>query len=209
WALGGLISLIGALCYAELATAFPSAGGDYHFLRRAYGSRVSFLFAWARFSVITTGSIALLGFVFGDYMGQVLPLGAQSSSIYAALAIVVLTWVNLRGIRSGAAAQTWLTLLEVAGLLLVGVAGLYLALGAGSGAAAVPAAARSARSRAALGMAMGFVLLTYGGWNEAAYISGELKAERRNMVKALVLSILIITALYLAVNWAYLQGLGV
>src|SRR5690606_32595038 len=80
WVLGGIISLIGALCYAELATAFPSAGGDYHFLRRAYGDRVSFLFAWARFSVITTGSIALLGFVFGDYMGQVLPLGAQGSS---------------------------------------------------------------------------------------------------------------------------------
>ena len=210
WVLGGIISLIGALCYAELATAFPSAGGDYHFLRRAYGDRVSFLFAWARFSVITTGSIALLGFVFGDYMGQVLPLGAQSSSIYAALAIAVLTWVNLRGIRSGAAAQTWLTLLEVAGLMLVGVAGLYLTLGGGSPAAAPAAAtAASAPSLAAFGMAMVFVLLTYGGWNEAAYISAELKDERRNMVKALVLSILIITALYLAVNWAYLQGLGV
>ena len=75
WALGGLVSLIGALCYAELATAYPHAGGDYHFLRRAYGRDVSFLFAWARFSVITTGSIALLAFVFGDYMSQVLPLG--------------------------------------------------------------------------------------------------------------------------------------
>src|SRR5690606_25221215 len=120
------------------------------------------------------------------------------------------TWVNLRGIRSGAAAQTWLTLLEVAGLMLVGVAGLYLTLGGGSPAAAPAAAtAASAPSLAAFGMAMVFVLLTYGGWNEAAYISAELKDERRNMVKALVLSILIITALYLAVNWAYLQGLGV
>ena len=75
WALGGLVSLVGALCYAELATAYPHAGGDYHFLRRAYGRGVSFLFAWARFSVITTGSIALLAFVFGDYLSQVLPLG--------------------------------------------------------------------------------------------------------------------------------------
>jgi amino acid transporter len=70
WLLGGLVSLIGALCYAELATAYPHPGGDYHFLRRAYGNNVSFLFAWARFSVITTGSIALLAFVFGDYLSQ-------------------------------------------------------------------------------------------------------------------------------------------
>jgi APA family basic amino acid/polyamine antiporter len=74
WILGGVVSLIGALCYAELATAYPHAGGDYHFLKRAYGRSVSFLFGWARFSVITTGSIALLAFVFGDYMQQALPL---------------------------------------------------------------------------------------------------------------------------------------
>lgn len=75
WLLGGVFSLIGALCYAELATAYAHAGGDYHFLRRAYGRTVSFLFGWARISVITTGSIALLAFVFGDYMNQAIPLG--------------------------------------------------------------------------------------------------------------------------------------
>src|SRR5688572_23750869 len=74
WVLGGVMSLIGALCYAELATAYSHAGGDYHFLRRAYGRSVAFLFGWARFSVIVTGSIALLAFIFGDYMNQVLPL---------------------------------------------------------------------------------------------------------------------------------------
>ncbi len=74
WVLGGLVSLIGALCYAELATSHPHAGGDYHFLHRAFGRSVAFLFGWARFSVITTGSIALLGFVFGDYMQQALSL---------------------------------------------------------------------------------------------------------------------------------------
>jgi amino acid transporter len=215
WALGGLVSLIGALCYAELATAFPHAGGDYHFLRRAYGKRLSFLFAWARFSVITTGSIALLAFVFGDYMTQVLPLGSYSASFYAALAVLVLSWINLRGIRSGAATQTWLTLLEVAGLVLIVVAGVYAAMGgidgvggAAGAAAAAPAAAPASPSLSAFGMAMVFVLLTFGGWNEAAYISAELKDERRNMVKALVLSIIIITVLYLAVNWAYWRGLG-
>ena len=96
WALGGAISIIGALCYAELSTSYPSAGGDYHFLHRAYGRSLSFLFAWARFSVIATGSIALLGFVFGDYMNQVAPLGAGGPAYYAAAAIVLLSWLNMR-----------------------------------------------------------------------------------------------------------------
>jgi APA family basic amino acid/polyamine antiporter len=211
WTLGGVMSLIGALCYAELATAFPSAGGDYHFLRRAYGPRTSFLFAWARFSVITTGSIALLSFVFGDYLNQVLPLGASGPAIYAAAVIAVLSWVNLRGIGSSANAQTWLTLLEIGGLLLIVVAALYLTLGNGS--TATPAAAASQAAPAAInwsmfGLAMVFVLLTYGGWNEAAYISAEVKGGSRNMVSAMVLSILLITVLYLVVNWAYWSGLG-
>ena len=211
WALGGLMSLIGALCYAELATAFPSAGGDYHFLRRAFGPRISFLFAWARFSVITTGSIALLAFVFGDYLNEVIPLGGHGPAIHGALAVIVLSWINLRGIRSSAAAQSWLTVLEVGGLLLIVLAGLWLAFGgaptptadtaAGAGAGAGPGTAM-------FGMAMVFVLLTFGGWNEAAYISAEIKGGARNMVIALVVSILLITILYLVVNWAYWTGLG-
>ena len=91
WIFGGLVSIIGALCYCELATAYPSAGGDYHFLHRAFGRQVSFLFAWCRFSVITTGSIALLAFVFGDYMTKVLPLGQHSAAIWAVASVLVLT----------------------------------------------------------------------------------------------------------------------
>src|SRR5688572_20823481 len=210
WALGGLVSLIGALCYAELATAYPHAGGDYHFLHRAYGRGVSFLFGWARFSVITTGSIALLAFVFGDYLSQVIPLGPRGPALYAAAVITVLTWVNLRGIKSSAAAQTWFTAVEVSGLLLIVIAGLFL-LGNEGGAAAVasPVTPAAGPSLGGFGVAMVFVLLTYGGWNEAAYISAELKDKRRNMVRALVLSIGIITALYLLVTWAYWRGLGI
>ncbi|MGV3652700.1 MAG: APC family permease [Noviherbaspirillum sp.] len=213
WILGGVMSLVGALCYAELATAYPHAGGDYHFLRRAYGKSVSFLFAWARFSVIATGSIALLGFVFGDYMSQLLPLTlfgpAWSPALYAAASILALSIVNLRGIRAGAATQTWLTAAEVGGLLLIVVAALYLA-GNGGPEPAVAAAPESASGLGltSFGLAMVFVLLTYGGWNEAAYISAELKDGRRNMVRSLLLSILVITTLYLLVNWAYWAGLG-
>lgn len=214
WLLGGLISLIGALCYAELATAYSHAGGDYHFLRRAYGRSVAFLFGWARFSVITTGSIALLAFVFGDYMNQVWPIGGigilSGATLYAALSIVVLSFVNMRSTASGTYAQTWLTALEVAGLLLIVGAALYLAGTGVAPATNAPAATSTAApSASAFGLAMVFVLLTYGGWNEAAYISAELKNGRRNMVKALVWSIVIITAIYLLVVWAYWRGLGI
>ena len=210
WILGGVMSLIGALCYAELATAYSHAGGDYHFLRRAYGRSVAFLFGWARFSVIVTGSIALLACVFGDYLQQVLPLPSigpvPGPSIYAALAVVVLTLVNLRSTRTGAAAQTWLTAVEVGGLLLVVAAGLFF-LGTPAAAGTAPAGT-TAPSLQAFGLAMVFVLITYGGWNEAAYISAELKDVRRNMARSFVLSIAIITALYLLVTWAYWRGLG-
>ncbi|WP_082522160.1 APC family permease [Ramlibacter sp. Leaf400] len=212
WLLGGLISLVGALCYAELATAYPSAGGDYHFLRRAYGRSVAFLFGWARFSVITTGSIALLAFVFGDYLHQAVPLYMGQTAVgpaaYALAAIVVLWWVNSRGIRAGASTQSWLTGVEVAGLLLIVVAALWLVSGPAPATAAAPAAPAPAPGLASFGLAMVFVLLTFGGWNEAAYISAELKDERRNMVRALVFSILLITLLYLLVTWAYWRGLG-
>jgi amino acid transporter len=208
WAFGGAMSVIGALCYAELCTAYASPGGDYHFLQRAYGRSVSFLFAWARFSVIATGSIALLGFVFGDYMNQVLPLGAAGPALYAAAAIVLLSWLNMRSVQAGTLAQSWLTALEVAGLLLIVGAALMLSAHGGAPHSAAAAELAAPGIPASIGLAMVFVLLTYGGWNEAAYLSAELMEPRRNMVRALVLSLLIITALYLLVTWAYWKGLG-
>jgi amino acid transporter len=205
WLLGGLVSLAGALCYAELATSCAHPGGDYHFLRRAYGRSVAFLFGWARFSVITTGSIALLAFVFGDYMQQVLPFPAVPAAwgpvAWAAAVVACLSLVNLRGLRSGTATQNWLTLAEVGGLLLIAAAAvLYADPG--------PEPPAPAAAPASFGMAMVFVLLTYGGWNEAAYISAEVRDGPRNMVRALTLSVLIITTLYLLVTWACWKTLG-
>ena len=90
WLLGGVMSFVGALCYGELSTAYPDAGGTYYYLQRAFGKNLSFLFAWARMTVIQTGSIALLAFVFGDYASQLLRLGEYSSAIYASIAIALL-----------------------------------------------------------------------------------------------------------------------
>lgn len=209
WVLGGVLSLIGALCYAELASTFPNAGGDYHFLSRAYGRDFSFLFAWARVMVITTGSIALLAYVFGDYMSRVLSLGPWSSPIYAALTVVVLTAINIAGLKESARTQNVLTILEVSGLLLVVVAGLMIAPAVST--AAIPAATAQASTGgvpALFGLAMVFVLLTYGGWNEAAYISAEVKGGPRAIVRALVISIAVVTIVYLIFVLAVLNGLG-
>jgi amino acid transporter len=208
WVLGGVLSLVGALCYAELASSFPSAGGDYHFLSRAYGKDLSFFFAWARVAVITTGSIALLAFVFGDYMSRVLSLGPNSSAIYAALTVIVLTAINLLGLRESARAQNVLTIIEVSGLVLVAIAGLIATAPAAAPAAPVAAAASPNAIPPMFGLAMVFVLLTYGGWNEAAYISAEVKGGPRAIVRTLVLSILVITAVYVAFVLAVLNGLG-
>jgi amino acid transporter len=207
WVLGGLISLVGALCYSELTTAYPHPGGDYHFLHRAYGRSTAFLFGWARFAVITTGSIALLAFVFGDYMQQAIPLTmlpeGWGATAYACAVIVVLSIINLQGLRAGAGTQMWLTLAEIGGLVLLAVAAAFF-----TDTGAPAPRADSTLAPGSFGLAMVFVLLTYGGWNEAAYISAEVRGGAASMVRALTLSILIITALYLMVTWACLQVLG-
>ncbi|MEO8754358.1 MAG: amino acid permease [Casimicrobiaceae bacterium] len=204
WAAGGAISFIGALCYAELASAYPHAGGDYHFLTRAFGRDVSFLYGWARATVINPGSIALLGFVFGDYLSRLAPLGPYSAAVWAALLVIALTFVNVASLRASTRAQNWLTVIEVAGVVAVGVAGMVVTPAT---AVATPWFATTP-APGMLGLALVFVLLTYGGWNEAAYISAELKGGRPAIVRTLMLSLSLIAALYLAVNAALLHGLG-
>ncbi len=202
WLAGGVVTLIGALCYAELATTYPHTGGDYHYLTRAYGRPLAFLYAWSRIAVVQTGSVALLAFVVGDYASQLLSLGRYSSSIYAALVVVALTGLNVAGVRQGSGAQNWLTAVEVLSVILVIIAGLAFA------AAGTPAPAAQSAPAPSLGLALVFVLLTYGGWNEAVYVSAEVDNPRRNIARALLISIGLITALYLLVNWAFLRGLG-
>lgn len=205
WLLGGLVSLIGALCYAELATTFPNTGGDYHFLMQAFGKRFAFLFAWARVSVIQTGSIALLAYIVGDYISPLYQLGPYSPAIYAALVVMVLTIVNIVGIKFGTGAQKLLLAIQFTGLLLVVIVGFF---GTPSATALAELPAASDGTETALGLAMVFILLTFGGWNEAGYISAELRAGSRKMVQVLVISILVITAIYLLINATFIRVLG-
>jgi amino acid transporter len=200
WLGGGLISLIGALCYGELASTYPHVGGEYHYLSRAWGKMIAWLFAWSRLMVIQTGSIAILAFVFGDYLSELLPLGQYSSSIYAALAIVFLSIINGWGIKFSQWTQNSLSAAKILGLLLIVVTGLMLI--------STPTSREYSSAEGSYGLALIFVLFTYGGWTEAAYIAAELDRVQRNMTKSLIISISLITTIFLLINLAYLKGLG-
>ncbi len=204
WLVGALVSLMGALCYAELCTAYPHAGGDYHFLHRAFGRHVSFLYAWARATVINTGSIALLAFVFGDYFSQVWSWGENGNAYWAFTIVLALTAINVLGVNASARVQMVLTAFEVLGLVAVVVAGFAVE----SAFPIAPAAFSSSPPMAMMGLCLVFVLLTFGGWNEAAYVSAELKGGSRTMVRVIVISMLLLTLIYILVNLALLHGLG-
>jgi len=229
---GGVMSLAGALCFAELAAAFPDPGGDYFFLRKAYGAEAGFLFAWSRFAVIHTGSMAMLAFSFGDYLAAIADVGPYGSALIAAVTIFALAALNLSGLRFGIGAQVGLMFFVIAGLLVVGAAGAWLAAtGAETTAAAGTstvdsvvatgtAIATTARTGSAsalnappfspisVGAALVYVFLAYGGWSDAATLSAEMRDPERGMRRALVLGMSVVTSLYLIVNWAFLRGLG-
>ena len=202
WVLGGFVTFIGALCYAELGSSRPSAGGEYQFLKEAYGPKVSLLFAWARCSVIQPGAIAAVAFVLGDYANVLLNLGQYGPAIYAVIGVLIVTGINFAGTLQGKNTQLVLSLLTVAAVLVVAVAGFM------APAVSAPPAPPRDLVWGLAGLSMVFVLLTYGGWNEAAYLSGELKDVKRNMVRALMLGVAVIVALYLLINFAYLHALG-
>jgi amino acid transporter len=157
--------------------------------------------------VIVSGSIAVFAYLFGDYMSRVVNLGEHSSAIWAALIVMTLTYVNYRGIEEGRVTQNIFTVLEVGGLVLIIVAGLIVAGPPPAPPAEVAGASGPWYMGAGLGTAMLFVLFTYGGWNDAAYISAEVRGER-NMAFALLIAISVVAILYVLVNMAYVKGLG-
>lgn len=209
WTLGGVIVLIGAMCYAELASSDPHSGGEYRFLFRAWGPAVAFLFAWGRLAVVQTGAIAAVAFVIGDYAHRLQPLGSSGPALYAALAVITITAFNIRGTRMSTRLQGLLSAILIIAIIAVALLGFLLPLDGGSASTdPVPAAPGGQSLLAALGVAMIFIMLTYGGWNEAAYLTAELHESRKTITRVFVWGTVVVTTLYLLLNAAYLFVLG-
>lgn len=208
WVLGGLASMAGALCFAEMATAFPHPGGDYHFLRTAYGERMGFLFAWSRFSVMHTGWIALSAFMFADYVNAVLPLGRYGSGLFAGGVIAALVLLNLTGKHIGFITQTLLVGLLALGFLSIASAGVWLVWQGVEAAPASVSVAPENTGMAGFSAAMIFVFLAFGGWSDAATLSAEVRDGRRGIFIAMLGALTLLMAIYLALNWAFVRGLG-
>jgi basic amino acid/polyamine antiporter, APA family len=215
WLLGGFLSLVGALCYAELATAYPYEGGDYVYLTKAFGRPVGFLFGWSQLWIVRPGSIGAMAFAFADYANQIWPRaqGTQATPVlvaYAAGAVVALSAVNYLGIREGKWTQNGLTTAKVIGLLAVVLVGLsYVAPAVPATEVVQVAQSSTLMSRLSdFGIAMILVLFTYGGWNEMAFVAAEVHHPRRNILRALLLGTLAVTVIYLLVNVAFLHALG-
>ena len=200
WLAGGAFALVGSLCYAELATMFPAEGGDYIFLSRAYGRPMGLLFAWCELWVVRPGSIGSLAFIFADYANQIFPLGPHASVIYASAAIAALSAINVAGVSTGKWTQNFLSTAKIVGLLAV------IAIGFTHSAPDVPAPSAPASTN--WGLAMILILYAYGGWNDMAYVSAEVRNPEKNIFRALMLGTLAVTAIYVLVNAAFLHALG-
>ena len=203
WIAGGLISFCGALCYAELGAAYPKTGGDYVYIRKAYGPAAGFLFGWTKLFTERVGTIAILGFVFAEYVASALRLNSLQTKELAAVGILGLTWANIAGIHVGKGVQNLLTGIKLLALVVIILVGLLIPA---APAAAVPAPlSLDLPTLRAFGVALVFVLWTYGGWTESAYVAEEIHDPQRNLPWSILLGLTVVTLLYLAVNWVYMR----
>lgn len=210
WFLGGMLSIIGAFCYAELATTYTRAGGDYEYLSCAFGPWAGFLFGWAQLTAVLTSSIGTMAYTFADY-GVKLFRMEESGTVWLATApIVAATILNALGTAFGKTTQNICTVAKVAGLIGVVLAGIVAADWTNLALAPLASGERLDQgvNWQAFGLAMVFVLYAYGGWNDAAFVAAEVRDRKRNLPLALIGGVLGVTAVYLAVNVAYLAALG-
>ena len=206
WVAGGILSLFGALAYAELGAMFPRAGGIYVFLREAYGPLTAFLYGWCTFFVMQSGSVATLAAGFAIYLGYLLPVSPGMAKLCAIGMIGLLTVINCLGVRSGARVQNILTVVKMGSLIGISVVLFSMSGGSFQHFAYKPSSPVEF-SWSALGIAMIAVLWAYEGWHLLTYNAGEVKDPKRNLTGGLVLGTVAVIALYLTVNLAYLYAL--
>ena len=201
WIGGGVVSLIGALCYVEMACAFPDAGGEYSFLSRAWGPRIGALYAWSRFAVMHTGWIALMAHLLADYASAIVPMGDSARTLFALAVITVLALINCLHVRLGFLTQALLVALVALGFGAVIVAGCVAN-------PAIPAHGLTSEAPHRLGVALIYVFLAYGGWSDMATLSAELRGGPRGMAWVTIGAIGLLMVLYIALNAGMAHGLG-
>lgn len=206
WLVGGVLTVLGALTYAELAAQRPEAGGCYVFIRDAFGPLPAFLFGWTTFFVIASGSVATLAVAFSGYLRELVPLSPLAGKAVAVAVIVVLMTINVRGTRQSADVQLWTTALKAGSILLLGLA--LLSLGDWGAGAPPPLAQVRPSMLVGLGLAMIGVLWTYEGWQYTTFAAGEAKDPQRTIPLGLVAGAGVLVGLYLLANVAYVAALG-
>jgi basic amino acid/polyamine antiporter, APA family len=210
WGIGAVVAILGAFIFAELGALRPAAGGGYAYLRDAFGPLPAFLYGWALLVAIASGATAAVAVTFASYAAPLLGLDAAARMPLAAGVIVLLALVNIVGVRPGAVTQNVFTILKLAAIGALVVGGLAFS---GAHPLASPASAVTHAPPAALAIALGTalvpVLFAYGGWQQTNFVAEEMVDAERNLPRALVWGVLIVAAVYLAVNLTYLRALGV
>lgn len=210
WFLGGMIALLGALCFGELGSRRPFAGGGYVYLKEAYGTLPAFLYGWALLLVINTGGIAAVAMTFALYFSDLLSLSPNYFKPLAIGSVVLLTGVNYFGIRPGSITTNIFTVLKLIVIVAVVVSGVFVFTQSDTELFTTRVSDYSDRGfLAAIGIALLPVLFAFGGWQQANNIAGEITNPHKNVPRALLLGIIIVISSYLLVNLAALLTLGV
>src|SRR5688572_24966466 len=211
WMLGGVVALLGAFIFGELAARNPRVGGGYAYLRDAFGPLPAFLYGWALLLIMATGAIAAVAFTFASYTGALLGISERFLPWLAAGAILVLSALNYVGVRPAAWTQNVFTLLKLAALVVLIVAGLLLSPDTPQNPAPSTQPPLSGFTATFLALSTAFVpvLFAYGGWQQTNFIAEELVEPEKNLPRALVLGVLGVVVVYLLANLAYLRALGV
>jgi APA family basic amino acid/polyamine antiporter len=205
WAVGGMIALIGAFVYAELAILRPSVGGQYAYLRDAYHPLVAFLYGWTLLLVVQTGGMAAVAMTFGNYFRELSGIGVPTS-VLAVITLAVLTIVNCLGVRAGSNVQSALMVMKALAIIALVTVGWIAVSGTSAAGAAPPSTTSSGLP--AFAAAMVPVMFAYGGWQTASFVSGELRDPQRDLARGMLAGVIGVVVLYLAVNLVCLRALG-
>jgi basic amino acid/polyamine antiporter, APA family len=208
WIVGGLLSLLGALTYAELAASNPEAGGLYCYIRDGFGRLAAFLYGWCLFLVIASGSVAALARAFSEYFARIFPVSPITQTFVAVLVIAIVTVVNVWGTRQSSDLQNWTTLVK--GGVIVIMSGVLISLGhhVREVVPAMGATQHGAGLFSSFGVAMISVLWAYEGWQFGTYSAGEVIDPQKAFPRAFLLGSLVLIGLYLLAVIAYLFALG-